>query len=117
MVSLVILKRLFAESFNICAFPGCGANIIDLQSGIVIGEICHIKARKSGGPRYDPSQTPAERDAYGNLILLCSVHHKVVDNDTETYSVESLTQMKEAHRSCALKASPIDDIALSKPQY
>jgi hypothetical protein len=113
MPSITTLKRLFAESGNLCAFPACTIRIIDSQSGVVIGEICHIKAREQGGPRYDPLQSPEERDAYDNLILLCSIHHKVIDSDIEAYTDERLSRMKEAHRSRGLEPSLIDDQALN----
>ncbi len=44
------VKRLFALSGNICAYPGCEVPIVE-RNGVVTGEICHIKARKPGGPR------------------------------------------------------------------
>ncbi len=42
----------------------------------------------AGGPRYDPNQTDDERHSFENLILLCSFHHDVVDNQAEMYSVD-----------------------------
>jgi hypothetical protein len=30
----------------------------------LVGEICHIKGRKRDAARYDPAQTPAERNDY-----------------------------------------------------
>src|SRR6202035_809818 len=63
----------------------------------VTGRICHIKARKPGGPRYDVGQTDEERHAFDNLILLCSVHHDLVDDQVGTYTVDLLKEMKEIH--------------------
>jgi hypothetical protein len=71
-----------------------------------IGEICHIKAAKAGGPRYAAQQTQAERHGYDNLILLCAKHHTVIDDDEETYTVERLLKMKAEHEQ---RAAPIDD--------
>lgn len=62
-----------------------------------MGEVCHVKAQNAGGPRFDPNQTEEARHAFENLILLCSVHHRVVDDQFDTYSVELLSEMKELH--------------------
>ncbi len=80
------IKRLFAHSGNRCAFPQCPLGLI--QGETVVGEICHIRAAKPDGPRYDVSQTAEERHGYENLILLCPTHHTVIDADPESYTVE-----------------------------
>jgi len=58
------------------------------------GEICHIKALHRGGLRYDQSQTDAQRNAAANLILMCGRHHKVVDDDPQSYPVSILIALK-----------------------
>lgn len=93
------IKRLFAKSKNQCAFPNCYNQIIDNDTGKVLGEICHIKAQKPNGPRYDNNQPDDNRHEFENLILLCSVHHKIIDSDIESYSIERLYKMKEDHES------------------
>ncbi|HEY3853670.1 MAG TPA: hypothetical protein VGO67_04670 [Verrucomicrobiae bacterium] len=62
-----------------------------------MGEVCHIRAQNAGGPRFDSKQTEEKRHSFENLILLCSVHHRVVDDQLGTYSVELLSDMKEMH--------------------
>lgn len=94
-LSLIDVKKLFARSGNRCAFPKCVHQIIEHES--VIGEICHIRAASPEGPRYDPDQSQTDRDSYENLILLCGVHHKVVDDDVEAYTAERLMRMKLEH--------------------
>lgn len=91
------IKRLFAKSGNQCAFPSCPNRIIDNNTGKVLGEICHIKAQKPDGPRFDKNQTEEDRHDYDNLILLCSLHHTVVDSDLESYTIDSLLTMKTKH--------------------
>ena len=91
------VKLLFARSGNRCAFPKCTAPIA--QGDTLVGEVCHIKAKKSGWPRYDAAQTPDDRHAYGNLILLCPTHHTVIDDDEEAYTVERLHKMKAEHEA------------------
>ena len=41
--SVRTVKRLFAECGNGCAFPKCSTPMVGLESGTIVGEICHIK--------------------------------------------------------------------------
>lgn len=92
-------KVLWGRSGNRCAI--CKRElVIDASSSdeeSVVGEECHIVSGKLGGPRYDPSFPSDQIDAYGNLILLCRVHHKMVDDQSETYTANTLQQMKVNH--------------------
>ena len=88
------IKRLFALSGNRCAYPDCTAPIVH-ESGAVTGDVCHIKAQKRGGPRYDPNQTVEQRNAFENLVLFCKNHHQVVDATPSTYTVDLLQELKE----------------------
>jgi len=38
-----------------------------------------------------------ELDDYENLILLCKVHHKMVDDQPNTYTVDALKSLKKKH--------------------
>lgn len=87
------IKRLFARSQNQCAMPKCTAPIIVGET--VVGEICHIRARRKNGPRFDSKLTAAQRNEYGNLLLLCRTCHKLVDGDEATFSVDLLTDIKD----------------------
>ena len=80
-------KRLFAVSGNKCYFPNCNIPLVDLESGTITGEICHIKGKKPGSPRYDPKQSNEERHGFENLLLMCSLHHKVIDDDPDSYTI------------------------------
>lgn len=96
--TLTIIKRLFAMSGNKCAFPSCEAPLIE-SSGTVTGEICHICAANPDGPRFDKNQTTEERHSFANLILLCSRHHKIIDTETEKYSVSMLKEAKRQNET------------------
>ena len=90
--SVATVKRLFAVSGNRCAFPECALPLVDEASGKVTGRICHIKADSPGGPRYDPEQHNKERHGFANLVLMCPLHHDVIDSDAEAYTMERLLE-------------------------
>lgn len=105
------LKRLFAVSGNRCAFPNCENTIVDPTSGTVVGVICHIKAQSPDGPRYDPSQTDEERHGFDNLLLMCPIHHRIIDSDPESYTVPRLKEIKAKHEALHTGGTePSDDI-------
>ena len=91
------LKRLFALSGNVCAFPECNEILFD-DDGNLIGEMCHIEAANPGGERYNQNQTDDERASFNNLIVFCANHHKVTNN-ISIYTVEKLKEMKKDHES------------------
>lgn len=92
------IKVLFAKSQNRCAYPDCSEQMI--VGDLVLGEICHIRARRKNGPRYDPNLTAKERDAAANLVLLCPTCHSLVDKgDRCTFTVEWLEEIKRAHEA------------------
>jgi hypothetical protein len=98
---LTTVKALFAKSRNKCAFPDCDAPLVE-TSGTVTGEICHIRAEKSRGPRFDKSFPNDRRNAAENLILMCGRHHKVIDTETRKYKVEELIRIKQAHEEAGV---------------
>lgn len=91
------VRILFALSGNACAFPQCPSVIV--ANNVCIGDICHIRAHHPLGPRYEPSQTDAERHAIENLILLCCNHHREIDRDPATYTTALLLKMKAVHEA------------------
>jgi hypothetical protein len=110
--TVATVKRLFGLSGNRCAFPKCPLPVIESESGKPVGRICHIRAQNPRGPRYDRTQTDAERHAFENLILLCPIHHDVIDSDEEAYTAERLERMKSDHeeRNSGGQDAP-DDVA------
>lgn len=87
-----------------CAFPGCQTPIVH-EEGTVLGEICHIRAQSVGGPRFDPLLRNDMLHSEENLILLCSVHHKIVDDDAVAYDILTLQGMKSSHISSVVPTS------------
>jgi hypothetical protein len=91
------VKRLFATSGNKCAFPRCPNPLVEGTK--VTGRICHIKGQRPGAARYDPEQTDEQRRSFNNIILMCPIHHDVIDADPESYTVARLTEIKRSHEA------------------
>jgi len=92
-------KILWAQSGNLCAI--CRKKLVIEKNGkdfeTVVGEECHIVASAPNGPRFDPTHSKDQIDNLDNLILLCATHHKMIDDQFETYSVVVLRQIKSNH--------------------
>lgn len=65
----------------------------------IVGDECHIVSPKKLGPRHDPALQENRMDEPDNLILLCRVHHKMVDDQSETYTVKILKSMRLNHEA------------------
>ncbi len=89
------MKRLFGMSRNQCAMPDCKSPII--IGDTVVGEICHIRARRKAGPRFDASLAAEQRDEFPNLILLCGTCHTLVDASPDKCTAEWLQAVKQSH--------------------
>lgn len=63
----------------------------------LIGEECHIIAKSQDGPRGDASFPKEKIDKYGNLVLMCRIHHKIIDDQPSNYPVEILKKIKKSH--------------------
>jgi len=92
-------KILWGRSGNRCAI--CKHELVVFATAVddesVVGEECHIISSRANGPRHDSSYPREKLDTYENLILLCRVHHKMVDDQDESYTVDILRQMKVNH--------------------
>lgn len=110
-------KRLFAVSGNRCAFRNCRQPLVDESGGKVTARICHIKGNKPMSKRYDTSQPEEERQGFDNLILMCPVHHDVIDADDATFTVEILRTLKAEHeakhRNQALPSTQAEELFLA----
>src|SRR5260370_10012217 len=95
------VKRLLLDSGGICAFPECGRRLVSPdsaeESGAITAELAHIVADSREGPRGNVPLSEEERNRHENLIVLCPEHHKVVDSQPNTFSIQVLRQMKLDH--------------------
>lgn len=90
------LRQLYIFSGNMCAMPDCKQVLID-EDGTWIGEVAHIHAASDGGPRANTSLSREERRGAKNLILLCRICHKKIDDNVDQYPAETLIKIKERH--------------------
>ena len=106
-------KLLWMKSGDLFAFTDCRRKLaIEVeQSGrtSIISQEAHIVAEKPDGPRGDSPLTLEERNSYSNLMLLCLEHHKIVDDNPETFTVDSLLAMRAAHETWFASLRSPDD--------
>lgn len=104
-------KILWGKSGGKCAF--CRATLIidgaKVTDASVVGEACHIRSAKPTGPRNDSGYPLELLDAYDNLLLLCAIHHKLIDDQCDTYTSDILTQMKANHEAWVAKQLSTDN--------
>lgn len=102
-------KILCTRSGNRCANPECRKILVinstksDRES--LVAQMAHIKGEKPGAPRYDSSMSDKQRNSYENLILLCNVCHKMIDDQYNTFTVEKLYEMKQNHEKWVLEST------------
>jgi hypothetical protein len=92
-------KILWARSGNRCAL--CRRLLVmpetTMDDAAVISDECHIVSAKQNGPRGSKKLPQDEYDKPANLLLLCKVHHKQVDDQENTFTIEHLTTTKAKH--------------------
>jgi hypothetical protein len=107
------------RSGDMCALPDCerkGRRLtVDNPGGSPtnLGQAAHIEGENAGtskkpaSARYNPKMSPAERDAFENLIYLCGSCHKKIDTLPEgevSYPVKKLKKIKAEHEAKARQA-------------
>ncbi|MFE7188111.1 HNH endonuclease [Kitasatospora sp. NPDC057541] len=91
-------KIIWGEAGGRCAI--CRVQVVapgtDWDDPSVFGEEAHIVARSKGGPRAG-ALDDASIDSHTNLVLLCSKHHKQVDDQPGHFTVDLLREIKAEH--------------------
>lgn len=115
-ISLKTQKMLWGRAAARCAFSECRRHLVEditeTDDPTLVGENCHIVAEKNDGPRADAAMPVDDRNRYGNLILLCNVHHKIVDDNEKSWTVEALKRLKEEHEAWVEQSLGLDRVKL-----
>ena len=94
---------LWGRAASRCSLPECRRELvldsIDTDDPSLVGEAAHIVAEQPDGPRGQSILTTEQRNTYANLILLCNVHHKQVDDQVNHFTVERLASIKADHEN------------------
>lgn len=109
-----VQSALWARAAGRCQYRGCNQDLVgDLISGnkdALFGFIAHIVADSATGPRGDPVRSSKLAKSLDNLMLLCSVHHKLIDVDDEDGHPEPfLLVMKAEHEARVALLAGIDE--------
>jgi hypothetical protein len=106
-------KRLWTWADDRCAFPDCGARLLHPNEAgdeeTIVGQECHIVAQADHpSVARAPSSLGDEekvrwadlienRHGFANLVLMCQIHARVIDDPAQNYSVAQVVAMKKAH--------------------
>src|SRR5258708_29782447 len=89
---------LFRRARARCSNPECRKVTWEAHSeadkAVNIGEAAHITAASPGSFRYDPALSAEKRRSASNGIWLCGYCAKLIDSDTQKYTVELLRKWK-----------------------
>lgn len=94
---------LWGRAAGRCQYEGCNQELHrDRVTKAEFNQayIAHIIADKPAGPRGDPTLSEKLKSDLSNLMLLCDVHHRLVDKfDVAGHPVARLQEMKRIHES------------------
>ena len=96
-----VLVNLALKSGNRCAFPNCNTKLTadgtanDVSANL--GEAAHIVGEK--GPRHDPNLPISFLNSVENLVYLCRNHHRLIDSQSATYTVDQIREWKQNHEA------------------
>ena len=96
-------RMLWGRAASRCSLPECRRDLVidplDTDDPSLVGEAAHIVAEEIDGPRGRSDLPLEQRNKYANLILLCNVHHKQVDDQVNYFTAERLIRTKADHES------------------
>jgi hypothetical protein len=91
-----VLNQLYADFGGQCAISNCPYPN-RLSDGTPILEVAHIVSLNPGGIRSDPSFTFEDANRPSNLILLCPLHHRMIDDQPSDYPAQRLRAIRDRH--------------------
>lgn len=92
-------NHLWNVSGGMCEFEGCRTMLSREKISRQIcnlSQIAHIVADSPNGPRGNENSEALSKDS-DNLMMLCSYHHKLIDDNPNEYTVKRLLDMKRTH--------------------
>lgn len=94
-----IKRLLWLKAAGRCEFEGC--NKILYEGDVTkeygnFGELCHVIGDSPNGPRGGEQSESLAKDIK-NIVLMCPNCHKIIDSDTEKYTIEIIEGMKKRH--------------------
>lgn len=101
--SSTVVRKIAERAAYICSSPSChritiGPDQLASHLSIKTGEAAHICAASPGGPRYDMSQSEAERKGINNALWLCAACADLIDkNSGGSYPADHLRKWKRDH--------------------
>jgi hypothetical protein len=100
-----------------CAFPDCKKQLVQKVAGSataysLVGEVAHIVAEAHNGPRGNSTLTPDQRNSVENGILMCTEHHKLIDDHPHKFTVEWLRDLKRKREAEYRLSSEFDQALL-----
>lgn len=102
-LSIKTNRMLWGRAASRCSLPVCRMELVvdplETDDASLVGEAAHIVAEQPDGPRGESELTLEQRNKYANLILLCNVHHKQVDDQINSFTVDRLLSIKEEHEA------------------
>lgn len=96
----VTKRLLWSRSGGYCQNPQCHRDFfVFLRNDKVsnIEELAHVIGQSKNGPRGKGDLSSAERNEYGNIILLCPTCHSIIDKNPQQFPVEMLRKWKRRH--------------------
>lgn len=95
------IRKVMEDSHGRCMFRGCGQRLdVDALTGYEgnYGYLAHITASSTKGPRGALYLSPLLSNEPSNILLLCDVHHRLVDRIASSYyPTPVLTKMRQEH--------------------
>lgn len=100
-----VIQKIAERAGYVCSSPKCrrltiGPDNLQANKSIKTGVAAHICAASPGGPRYDMSQTPSERQSISNALWLCATCSVLIDkNQGLDYPADHLKKWKKDHEA------------------
>lgn len=103
---------LWGRAAGRCEFSGCNQSLCRhplTQETVNLADTAHIVGFSEDGPRGESELSEELAKDITNLMLLCKNCHRTVDENSESYPVELLKAMKEAHEKRVELATEITE--------